>query len=137
MKISSTFHISVLFMAVMIFCVPFVTFAQWEMAQTEQERAVLAAWRDAEASVDKRLWFLAGCFGNFWGYLTASTYHRPIPTVSLLGKSPEYVAYYTDAYRAKTSELQMANAGRGVCLGCVLYLIPAAVTMVGLAEDGF
>ena len=129
MKISSTFQISVLFMAVLIFCAPFVTFAQWEMAQTEQQRAVLAARRDAEASVNKGVWFLAGCFGNFFGYLTASTYHRPIPTVPLLGKSPEYVAYYTDAYRAETSELQRANARIGVCLGCVLYLIPAAVTI--------
>lgn len=134
MKTSSTFHISVLFMAVMIFCAPFVTFAQWEITQTERERAVLAAWRDAETSVDKGLWFLAGCFGNFFGYLTASTYHRPIPTVPLLGKSPEYVASYTDAYRAKTSELQMANARIGVCLGCVLYLIPAAVT-ISIAEN--
>lgn len=104
--------------------------AQSETARTEQERAVLAAWRDAEASVSTGLWFWTGCFANFFGYLTASTYHRPIPAVPLLGKSPEYVASYTDAYRAKTSELQMANAKRGACISGVLYLIPVAVTIL-------
>lgn len=104
--------------------------AQSETARTEQERAVLAARQDAEASVSTGLWFWAGCFANFFGYLTASTYHRPIPAVPLLGKSPEYVASYTDAYRAKTSELQMANARRGACISGVFYLIPVAVTIL-------
>ena len=114
MKIDSTFHVLVLFVTLLMFSMPCVLLAQTHSVQTQ---AISDARRDAEASADQGLWFLAGCFGSFFGYLGANTYHRPVPTVPLLGKSPEYVAFYTDTYVARTRELQSRQALRGCLIG--------------------
>ena len=88
MKINSTFHASVLFMAVLIFNIPVASFAQYH--NSTQQQAIANAKRDAEASVSSEFWAAAGCLGGFLGVLVAETYHPPVPTVPLLGKSAEY-----------------------------------------------
>ena len=121
MKIKSIFHVSVFLMVFLVFSMPFVSFAQWNQVQ---EQAMSEAKRDAQASVDKQLWFWAGCFGGFFGVFGANTYHHPIPTVPLLGKSPEYVAFYTDTYIVETRDIQsdMAALGCGVGVGIPIFL---------------
>lgn len=127
MKIKSMFQTLVLFVTLMTFSMSFPTFAQMTGVQRQ---AIQDAKRHAEASVNTDVWFLTGCIGSFFGYITAYTYHHPVPTVPLLGKSPEYVASYTDTYRAKTHELQSRSALYGCMTGvgvqfclplCILY----------------
>lgn len=120
MKTSSTFHVLVLFATLLIFSMPFVLLAQTHSVQSQ---AVFDARQDAVASVNQGLWFMAGCFGTLLGYLGANTYHSPVPTVPLLGKSPEYVAFYTDTYVAKTRELQSTQAIMGCCIGASVQFI--------------
>ena len=67
---------------------------------------------------------LGGCIAGSVGSTVAALSYQPtIPAERLIGKSPEYVRFYTDAYRAKTRRLQATytgigtiSAGAGVCL---------------------
>ena len=68
--------------------------------------------------------FLGGCVvGSVGSTVAALSYQPTIPAERLIGKSPEYVRFYTDAYKAKTRRLQATytgigtiSAGAGVCL---------------------
>ena len=126
MKISSTFHVSALLMAVLTFSMPFITLAQ----QNLQVEAIIAAERDAQNDVNTSLWFLGGCLGGVIGLIIAHGVEPAPPATRLLGKSPEYVAFYTDAYKAKAKKLQ-TNSALG---GCVVSALASVLYIVVLAE---
>ena len=129
MRIRSTFHISVLFMAMLVFSMPLVTLAQQASVQVE---AVAAAEADAEADVQKPLWFAAGCFFPVLGVVAGYAIAPSPPSSKFLGKSPEYVAFYTDAYQAKAKNIQGRNALIGCGLGGGIYVASYAAYMVFL-----
>ena len=57
-----------------------------------------------------------------------SAYQAPIvPAERLLGKSPEYVKSYSDAYRAKVRSLRVMWVAGGTATGCGLLLIGCLV----------
>lgn len=58
MKINSTFQVSVFLMAVLMFSMPFITFAEAGSVAAEAKAAAIA---DVENDVSIPLWFLAGC----------------------------------------------------------------------------
>ena len=127
MKINSMFYVSVFFTAVMIFSLPLVVRAQKFSAR---DQAILDAEQDAEAVFDERLWYFAGCFFNFGGYFVAQTYYAPVPAVALLGHPPEYVAFYTDTYRAKSKELRSSAAFMGCIHGAVVQAcLPVTIAL--------
>ena len=148
MRTHFMFHTLVFFMAVLTFSVPFGTLAQQNSWRSE---AKIAAERDASTDVNKRLWFGAGCLflgassgclmlGSSLGDVASSGllitgiagsyFHRPDPPAErLLGKSPEYVAFYTDAYKAKAGKLQATWTTAGCASG---VLAAGAVVLVGL-----
>ena len=115
MKINSMFRVLILFTAVMIFSLPLVARTQ----DSVHEKAIFDGTQAAESVFNERLWYLTGCFFSFGGYLFAQTYYAPVPTVALLGRSPEYVAIYTDVYRAKSKELRSEAALEGCIHGAV------------------
>ena len=103
MKINAMFRISAFLMALLIFSIPFVALAQQYSVQAE---AIAAAQRDATASTDPTFWFIVGCFGNVLGLIYANYATPSISASRLLGKSPEYVAFYSDAYKMKAKQIQ-------------------------------
>lgn len=121
MKINSTFHVFVFLMAVLTFSMPFIALAQEDQWKLE---ARVAAERDAEADANQILWiggtFLlglaGGCVLGSVGLLGAVLYEPTPPVSRLIGKSPEYVIVYTDAYRGKIQHTQVRAAVLG-CLG--------------------
>ena len=119
MKIRSTFHVLALLMAVLIFSMPVVTFAQEAAAQAEQRKAIADGERDAEARVNKGLWFGVGCLTTVIGTVLAYSLPPTPPAEQFVGKSPEYVAFYTEAYKAKAKSVQGRSAliGAGITLG--------------------
>ena len=130
MKIDSMFGVLVFFVCFMTLSSSFLALAQYNSGRQAQADAE----RDAEASVDKAFWFTAGCFGGPIGLVGAYTYHRPLPSVQLLGKSATYVAFYADAYRAKAQEVQTVHAG----MGCVLTVgLPMILTMLQFQRGRF
>ena len=126
MKINSVFRVLILFTAVMIFSLPLVARAQ----DSARDQAILDAEQDAEVVFNERLWYLTGCFFNYGGYLFAQTYYSPVPAIALLGQSPEYVAFYTDTYRAKSQELRSDAAFMGCIHGAVVQAcLPLTVAL--------
>lgn len=81
-----------------------------------EAQAISDAERDASAHLNKLLWFTTGfslpVIGVFWSQRN----QRSIPGARLLGKSPEYVAFYTNAYRIKMKKLRFNWSLLG-CLG--------------------
>ena len=118
MKINSTFHALVFFMTVLMFSMPFATLAQQHLVRVEAE---VAAERDAEARTQKPVWFIFGCVGGLLAVAYVYLYEPSIPAGALLGKSPEYVAFYTDAYTLKAKDIQMKAALGGCVTGSLAY----------------
>ena len=79
------------------------------------EQAVSDAEKDATAHLNRVLWFTTGCFLPVVGPIISQRYQPFLPTARVLGKSPEYVAFYYDAYKIKTKKLQY-NWALGGCL---------------------
>ena len=96
-----------------------ITFAQQNSLQME---AIAAAERDAQSDINKGLWFLTGCIGNVGGIIRAHSAEPTPRATRLLGKSPEYVAFYTEAYTEKSKKLQ-ANSALGGCVAGTLAVV--------------
>jgi len=89
--------------------------------------ACLQAQMDAERDVNSTLWLGAGCLFTLLGVGAAYLIEPSPSAVSMLGKSPEYVAAYTDCYKDKGRSIQTKNAWTGCLIGAVaesaLYVI--------------
>ena len=117
MRMISLFHTLVFMVTVLTFSMPFVTLAQQNALQA---KAIVDAEKDAAINVDTTRWFWRGCFGGV-SALT-QVYEPSLPASRLLGKSPEYTAYYTDAYKAKATELQSSAVKKGCTTAGAVYL---------------
>ena len=89
------------------------------------EQAVADAEKDAAVHLNRTLWFSTGCFFPLIGPLFSQRYQPFMPTARVLGKSPQYVAFYYDAYKVKTKKLQFNWALTGCLIGAPIeaYLI--------------
>ena len=94
--------------------------------QSDIDQGRLDGERDAKTEVGSTLWFMAGCCISATGVLFAYLYTPNPPASRLLGKSPEYVAAYTDAYRAAAKGVQTSNAWSG----CVVFGLSYAALCV-------
>jgi drug/metabolite transporter (DMT)-like permease len=116
-------------MAILIFSMPLIVMAQ----QSEMEEARLSAEKDAEANTSGGLWLMIGCFGGVIGVATAYFYTPSPPASDLIGKSPEYVAYYTDFYKSKAKSIQRGKAWTGCIINgvanCVLTIVYVAAVI--------
>ncbi|TET47142.1 hypothetical protein E3J62_02345 [candidate division TA06 bacterium] len=79
------------------------------------------AQADADAEVSKGVWFMIG-FLSCVGVLIAYAVTPSPPQARLIGKSPEYVAAYTDAFASKAKNVQTLWAAGGCLVSTVLYL---------------
>jgi len=100
--------------------------------------ACMLAQSAAKQDANGTLWFLlglgGGCIGSpLLGLLTlilGYSLNAPPPATALLGKSPEYVAVYTDCYAKEVKSTRGNNALYG-CLtggglwtvGCISYYL--------------
>lgn len=81
------------------------------------EQAIADAEKDATAHLNSTLWFSTGCFFPLIGPIISQHYQPFMPTARVLGKSPQYVAFYYDAYKVKTKKLQFTWALGGCLIG--------------------
>ncbi len=124
-ELKNPFQILAFLLAALTFSMPFVTLAQQNSLQAE---VIVAAERDAQNDVNKGLWFLGGCFGGVIGVIIAYSVEPSPPATRLLGKSPEYVTFYTQAYAEKAKKLQ-TNSALGGCCVSTLYVAIYGVAM--------
>ncbi len=90
------------------------------------EQAIADAEKDAVAHLNRTMWFSAGCFFPLVGPILSQRYQPFMPTARVLGKSPQYVAFYYDAYKVKTKKIQFTWSMIGCFVGSPIgsYLIP-------------
>ena len=110
-------------MAVLTFSAPFLSLTQKNSVQAE---VIAAGEHDAETNINKNNWLFGGCLGSWIALLLAYVREPAPPASRLLGKSPEYIAFYTDAYKAKAKNIQTDKAWTGCIVG----------TLVGAASYG-
>jgi hypothetical protein len=87
--------------------------------------ACMDAERQAKSDISGGTWFLIGCLIGPIGYLLAMSEPNP-PSTNLLGKSPEYVAAYTDCYRRMGKAIKTKNA----MTGCIISVAAEVVLLV-------
>ncbi|MCY4554766.1 MAG: hypothetical protein OXC79_13945 [Candidatus Poribacteria bacterium] len=85
--------------------------------QSVAAQAVKDAEKDAVVHLNRTLWFSTGCFFSLAGPIFSQRYQPFMPTARVLGKSPQYVAFYYDAYKVKTKKLQFSWALSGCLIG--------------------
>ena len=134
MQINSIRHVLSFFMAVLIFSMPVITFAQQNPTETQAQIAAKAraqAIADAENDANRGAWFVTGCFLNILAVLIAQTSKTPVPAERLVGKPPVYVAIYTSSYQARLTQIRSQSA----VLGCTLGTLGSVVIVVSSVED--
>ena len=115
---------------VLTFSVPFVTLAQQNALQAE---AIADAEKDAAINVNTTRWFWRGCFGGVRALI--QIYEPSPPAVRLIGRSPEYIAYYTDAYKAKASKLQSSAVKQGCITAGAVCVGFSIIGMIGIVSS--
>ena len=100
-------------MVMLLFFMPILVFSQ---QSDEMSRAIADATRDAQL-VNTKIWGAAGCLLGVTGMLIAYVVTPTVPPERLLGKSPEYVAYYTSTYQRIVQSNQTRNATTGCVIG--------------------
>ena len=100
--------------------------------------ACIAANQQAARDVDKTMWTILGCLNPVIAYLVATSAKASPRATALLGKSPEYVAMYTDCY---SSEVQSRKVS-GVKTGCYIsvafwaaYIVLAIAAVESTTND--
>lgn len=86
-------------------------------------RALAEGVQDADADINGTLWFFAGCLIGVIGIAIAYFAEPSPPPARLMGKSAEYVAIYSGAYKTEGKSVQ----GRHAIYGCLIG------TAVGIA----
>ena len=138
MQMNSIRHVFAFFMAALIFNMPFITFAQQSLIDTEakiEAEARAQGIADAENDANKTAWFMGGCFLNIIGVIIAQTRKAPVPAERLVGKPPAYVDAYTSSYQAKRTEIQ-TNWALGGCAVIPLAILAGFVALVIAIKHG-
>jgi hypothetical protein len=94
----------------------------------------LAGQMDGKANTNGVLWLGAGCLFELVGLAAAYLYTPNPPAMRLLGKSPEYVAAYTDAYGEGAKNVQTSNAWIG-CIASTLVTAGFYVLLLGASSS--
>ena len=95
---------------------------------------VTAAYADGESQakqdVSSALWMGVGCVTGGFSWLYPEIFpSNSVPQVKLIGKTPEYVAGYSDGYNHKRKSIIQKNSciGGGVYWGCCIVYYVAAI----------
>lgn len=108
-------------MALLLFTMPSLMLAQ---QTNDAYQAIIDAQKDADTEQQFMIWGAAavgtatlfGCLGGSV-ILGASFVHEPKPPIErLIGKSPEYITFYTKTYR-ETVRKSNQKAALGGCIG--------------------
>ncbi|MEW6685762.1 MAG: hypothetical protein AB1393_06095 [Candidatus Edwardsbacteria bacterium] len=107
----------------------------FELLAQEATTACMQAESDAQRDVNGTTWFALGClFGAV--VLVVAMVSEPSPKATmLLGKSPEYIAAYTDCYRHKAKSIKQNNALYGCLLGTGLSVAAYAILIAAASTE--
>lgn len=126
------YPVLVYLMVLLVLSLPFVSFAE---LNTIQAQAIADAEQDVSTDVNGTLWFLGGCLGNLTVIIIANVFEPTPPASRLLGKSPEYIAVYTDTYRTNAKNLQTARALAGCLTGTAVTCVGYSFLIIATIND--
>ncbi len=106
-------------LVVSMICSPIV--AQQQQI-TDQQQAIMDAERDAEQA-NTFLWIGAGILCGVFSIPIAYLAEPSVHPIKLVGKSPEYVAYYTMTYKQKVKNQQTLAATGGCLIWTAAYVL--------------
>jgi len=118
-------------MSLMVFAMPILA------QQDEFTAGRIAGAQAGRASTNGTLWLAAGCLFTWIGLLVAYVYQPVPPATQLLGKSPEYVASYTDAYKASAKRVQVNRAWIGCIASSLVYIAASVAYALDDDSDGY
>ncbi len=116
------FVVTAAVMSLMVFAVPILA------QQSDITAGRMAGSQAAGANTNGTLWLAIGCFGCIAGVAVAYAVDSQPFATTLLGKPPEYVAAYADAYRMKGKSIQTRKAWTGCILGALMYIGASVLT---------
>lgn len=87
------------------------------LAQNDRAQGLADGERDARSQVNKTTWIIAGCLTGGFSYLYPDLFAYNVPQSRLVGKSPEYIAAFTDSYL----DTRKSIIHSGSCIGGVIY----------------
>ena len=102
----------------------------------QQEDAAAQARADVERNVNGGTWLLIGILLGAVGYVIALAVPPKAPAAGLIGKSPDYVAVYSDTYSQAGKKIQMKKALTGCLIGTGIQ-VALVVLLVALAPDPY
>jgi hypothetical protein len=98
-------------------------------------RAVLEATQDAQADTNGVLWFFAGCLLGLIGVVIAAVADPTPPPARMMGKSPEYLAVYTNTYKSVGHSAQLHSALWGLGTAVVVVVVIYVILVVAIIHD--
>ena len=94
------------------------TLGQPNETTSDGMQAIIDATRDVKQA-DLQVWTLIGCIGGVLGVTAAYAIPPSVPPIKLLGKSPEYITYYTQTYQQEIKSERTKQATIGCVAGWV------------------
>lgn len=121
------FVVTAAVMSLMVFAVPILA------QQGDITAGRIAGSQAARMNTNGTLWLAVGCLAGIIGVAVAYVVEAQPSATMLLGKSPEYVAAYADAYRATGKSVQTGKAWTGCLLGALIYV--GLVVLAAVADE--
>ena len=128
-KKNGYFLVVAVIMSIMIFAVPILA------QQDEFMAGRITGEQAARANTNGTMWLAVGCIGGLLGLVVAYVYEPNPPATLLLGKSPEYVAAYTDAYKTTAKSVQSGKALTGCIVGTIVTAVLYAVAIAAASDS--
>ncbi len=102
--------------------------------QTDSLNAVRDGQLDAREKSNDIRWFMAGCLLGPVGAIYVTSLDPVPPADRLLGKSPGYIAVYSDTYRKNAQDERMDHAwtGCGIAAGVVLIAVGIGFALLAI-----
>jgi hypothetical protein len=112
-------------------------FAPSSVRHLSGQSPVTDAQAQAERDVDSTTWLAAGCLLGVIGWFIATQHKPEPPATALLGKSPDYVAQYRDAYKEQRGKLQSSKAFKGCLVGTAASVLVYVLAFAAASDSDF
>ena len=119
-------------MSLLVFAMPILA------QQDEFTAGSIAGAQAGRTTTNGTMWLAVGCLGGLVGVVVAYIYQPTPPATQLLGKSPEFIAAYTDSYKASARSSQASKAWIGCVVSTLAYVAVGVVYAIGRdSDDGY
>jgi len=109
--------------AIALVCVLMVLFAPYQALAQESAQAAIQARMDAQRDANGTMWFVLGCLFGIFPLIIAYAINPNPPAGRLMGKSPDYVATYTEIYSSEVKNTRTSSTLWGCLVGTAIEVV--------------